>query len=301
MPNEDQPGGPPWTVMSVLQWTANYFKRQGLDHPRGDADILLAYALGCQRIDLYLRHDQPLNEAELNLFKQLVKRRVQREPVAYIIGVKEFWSLALTVTPDVLIPRPDTECLVERSLDLLPAGQSAPARRVLELGVGSGAITVALAHERPSHFYWASDASWPAIQVACTNARRHGVQDRIRFFAGHWFAPIAQSGAGFDLILSNPPYVRREDIAQLAPEITLYEPLAALDGGPDGLAAIAIIIAAAADYLRPEGLLLLEIGYDQRDAVAALARQVGAYHPIVFHKDYAGHHRVAQMQKRQAD
>lgn len=298
MPNDDQPGGPPWTVLSLLQWTAGYFKRHGVDNPRADAEILLAHGLGCERIDLYLRHDQPLNEEELARIKPLLKRRVRREPVAYIVGYKEFWSLRFEVTPAVLIPRPDTECLVENALRHLRGDGADRSDRVLELGVGSGAVTVALAHECPRHRYWVSDRSWAAIWVARANARRHRVDGRIRFFLGHWLAPLAAHRAPFDMILSNPPYVRSGDIAGLAPEIREFEPLDALDGGPEGLDALGAIISTAHSHLRPGGLLLLEAGFEQRAAVEDLARQSGAYDRIVFHKDDAGHYRVARMQKK---
>lgn len=298
MPTDAPPAGSPWTVIGVLEWTAAYFKRHQLEHARCDADLLLAHALGCRRIDLYLRHDQPLHEAELARFKLLVQRRARREPVAYIVGEKEFWSLPLAVTPDVLIPRPDTECLVEQALALLPAVAGEAPRRVLDLGVGSGAITVALAHERSLHRFWASDASLRALRVARANARRHHVDHLIQFFAGRWLDPLAPVGQGFDLIVSNPPYVRRDEIARLAPEIRDYEPMGALDGGPQGLSEIAAIIAGAPDHMRPGARLLLEIGFDQRPAVEALAKKSGAYDRIDFHKDYAGHYRVAQMRRR---
>lgn len=298
MPTEGLANGSPWTVLKALQWTADYFKRQRLESFRIDAEILLAHALGCQRLDLYLRHDQPLNEEERICFKGLIQRRIRREPVAYIVGFKEFWSLRFRVSPAVLIPRPDTECLVEAALKILSSEYAAKGPEVLELGVGSGAAIVALANERPEARCWASDCSWPAIRIAMENARLQGVADRIRFFAGRWLNPLRPGCQLFDLVLSNPPYIRRADIDKLPPEIRLFEPAGALDGGADGLNHIGAIVSEANMYLKPTGVLLLEIGFDQRDAVGELARQSGAYEPAIFHKDYGGHDRVAELRKK---
>lgn len=295
MSNDDPSGGPAWTVLGILQWTTAYFNRHQIDSPRSDAELLLAHALSCERIDLYLRHDQPLNESELALFKPMVQRRIRREPVAYIVGFKEFWSLRLQVSPAVLIPRPDTECLVETAMEQLRTLAEVRSARVLELGVGSGAITLALAHEFATHHYWATDFSWPAIRMAQANAQHLGLTERIGFVLGHWLTPFSAQRAGFDMILSNPPYIRRHDIDDLAPEIRGFEPHCALDGGIDGLDAIRQIIDSSHAYLRPGGLLLIEIGFDQREAVESLAIACGAYDTIDFYKDYSGHYRVARM------
>jgi release factor glutamine methyltransferase len=300
MPTDDRTEGSPWTVLKALQWTADYFKHHHLEAFRTDAEILLAHTLHCRRIDLYLQYDQPLNEAERARFKELIQRRIRREPVAYIVGFKEFWSLPFRVTPEVLIPRPDTECLVEIALKHLSSGASAQSADILELGVGSGAVLVTLAHERPECRYWGSDCSWPAIRVAQGNALHNGVAGKIHFFMGRWMAPLRPGAGLFDMVLSNPPYIRSGDIGRLAPEIRLFEPVGALDGGSDGLAHIAAIIAEVHRSLKPNGLLLLEIGFDQRDAVQAIARQWDAYEPIIFHKDYAGHDRVAQLRKKRS-
>ena len=300
MPTDDRAGGSPWTVLKALQWTADYFKRYRIESFRIDAEVLLAHALNCKRLDLYLRHDQPLNEDERARFRTLIQRRIRHEPVAYIVGYKEFWSLRFQVSPAVLIPRPDTECLVEAALKNLPIGEASKSSDVLDLGVGSGAITVALAHERREGRYWASDCSWSAIQVARENARCHGVADRIRFFMGRWLDPVRPACAQFDIVLSNPPYIPSGDISRLSPEIQRFEPMGALDGGADGLHHIGAIIAEAHGFLKPGGLLLIEIGFDQRDAVQSLARKWDVYEPVVFHKDYGGHDRVAQLRKKEA-
>lgn len=296
MPNDDPADKMQWTVLKTLQWTSDYFKRNDLESPRIDAEMLLARTLDCRRIDLYLRYDQPLNPHELARFKELIKRRLNHEPVAYIVGTKEFWSLPFAVSQSVLIPRPDTECLVEIALKHLPE-PTAPQPRVLELGIGSGAVIISLAHERPDCRFWASDRSCPALELACDNARKNDVGHLIRFWAGDWLAPVAPN-AYFDMILSNPPYIPSRAIEQLAPEIRCFEPVAALDGGPDGLREIGLIIAEAHYRLKPGGFLLLEIGFDQRPGIEALVKDRTDYCAPQFHKDYGGHDRVVLLRKR---
>jgi release factor glutamine methyltransferase len=298
MPSDDPADKMQWTVLKTLQWTSDYFKRNNLESSRIDAEILLAQTLDCRRIDLYLRYDQPLNAHELARFKALIKRRLNREPVAYIVGTKEFWSLQFAVTPAVLIPRPDTECLVEIALKHLPAPTVPQPARILELGVGSGAVVISLAHERPDCRFWASDRSWKALELARDNARSNHVDHLIRFWTGDWLAPMGPRSAYFDVILSNPPYIPSRAIEQLAPEIRCFEPVAALDGGPDGLHEIGLIIAEAHYQLKPGGFLLLEIGFDQRPGIEALTNDRADYEAPRFHKDYGGHDRVVVLRKR---
>ena len=297
MPVDDRADQATWTVIKALRWTADYFKRHQLESFRIDAELLLAHALNCQRLDLYLRHDQPLNEDERARFRELIQRRIRHEPVAYIVGIKEFWSLRFRVAPGVLIPRPDTESLVEAVLSNL-RGLSSKGADVLELGVGSGAAIVALASEYPEARFWGSDCSWSALQVARDNARLNGVDSRIRFYMGRWLEPLRRDCEQFDIVLSNPPYIPSDNIAQLSPEIRLFEPLGALDGGVDGLLHISAIISEAHGYIKPGGLLYIEIGFDQRDVVQALAQKYDVYEPAVFYKDYGGHDRVAQLRKK---
>ncbi len=298
MSNEDPSVEPPWTILRTLQWTTGFFAERGIDSARTDAEILLADTLGCQRIDLYMHHDQPLLTEELSRFKKRIQRRAQREPVAYILGTKEFWSLDFHVTPDVLIPRPETEGVVEAALQLF---QEDDPIRVLELGVGSGVITVSLAHERSAWQYWASDVSNSAIAVARSNARSHGLEDRIEWMVGNWFNGLAGgTGKRFDLILSNPPYVADADFNTLQPEVVQFEPRLALGGGPDGLDCIAHIIKTAPDHLKPGGWLILEIGYDQGSAVHELARNSAAYTDVFVDKDFSGLDRIARFRKSTA-
>jgi release factor glutamine methyltransferase len=295
MSNDDQTPTHPWTILRTLQWTADYFKRHGIENGRPAAEVLLTHCLQCERIDLYLRYDQPLQADELARFKVLIQRRGHREPDAYIIGYKEFWSLPIRVTPAVLIPRPETECLVEAALERY---QSDDPIQVLELGTGSGAISIALAHERTNWRIWASDISLETLAVARENARRLQVADKIEFIQGSWFEPFESRKGCLDLVIANPPYVSAGDLAGLEPEIRKFEPSAALDGGPDGLACLRHIIRAASDYLRPSGWLVLEIGYDQARSVEALGRHTGAYDFIGVSKDYSGLDRVALFQRK---
>jgi release factor glutamine methyltransferase len=295
MRNPSKTERPPWTILGLLKWTTSHFQTKKIEDARADAEILLAHCLRLQRIDLYLRHDQPLNREELRRFKALVKRRSRREPTAYIIGQREFWSLTFSVSPDVLIPRPETECLVEVALKILNSVPNDEAKRVLELGTGSGAITVALASERPNDWFLATDASFPALQLARQNARKLLPLAKIEWLAGNWLEPMGNKGLLFDLILSNPPYVRRADIRGLAPEIQVFEPRSALDGGPDGLDSVRQIITSAHRFLKPGGSLLLEIGYDQKSNVQMIAKACGHYDRIDFGQDYGGHDRVALL------
>lgn len=298
MHNPAQPGRPEWTIIKLIQWAANYFHSHHIDSPRATAEILLAHALNAKRIDLYLRYDQPLNVDERDRFKALIKRRVNREPVAYIVGCREFWSMDLEVTTDVLIPRPETECLVERALERLGRKTNSQPKCILELGTGSGAVILALASENPRHFYLGTDISIHAIQVARRNADRHGLNARVHFIVADWLTAFGMRSALFDLIISNPPYVRSVDLAGLQPEIQNYEPLAALDGAEDGLQSLRNIIESAYLYLKPAGVLLLEMGDDQKAQLLQIIGGCGQYEDIEFYKDYSGYDRIAAMTKR---
>lgn len=288
---------PEWDISKILKWTTDHFAANRIDGPRTDAEILLAHTLGCRRIDLYLNYDQPLSQDERSAFKSLVKRRLQREPVAYIVGTKEFWSLDLQVNPAVLIPRPDTECIVEAALAALPGGEDGTGQHVLELGTGSGAIVIALASERPQSRFYASDQSLDALAIAQQNAIQNKVSERIDFFCADWLLGTSPA-ASFDMIVSNPPYIATAEISQLLPEVAQYEPRAALDGDADGLAALRHIIGCADSWLRPGGWLLLEIGYDQRMRVEAMAGESGHYVDVHFRRDYGGNDRVVSMRRR---
>ncbi|MDD2389481.1 MAG: peptide chain release factor N(5)-glutamine methyltransferase [Desulfobacterales bacterium] len=287
-----------WTILKILKWTTSYFKSLNIGEPRASAEIILAYALKLTRIDLYLRYDQPLDKTELSLFKTLVKRRANHEPVAYIVGSREFWSLDFEVTPDVLIPRPETECLVEAALALLPENRNDPAPCLLELGTGSGAIVISLATERPGCRFFAVDKSIRAVQLARQNAGRHLVDGIIHFCCCSWFEALNSERWLYDIIVSNPPYIPTETVGGLQPDIVAYEPHAALDGGKDGLFSIRHIITHAHRYMICGGWLLLEIGHDQRIDTGRIIDETGAYDQVRYIQDYSGYDRIVQMRKK---
>jgi release factor glutamine methyltransferase len=298
MQNPLTPNKSRWTILELIQWTTTYFTSHDIDSPRMTAEILLADALNIKRIDLYLQYDRPLIPSELEAFKALIKRRVQREPVAYIMGHKEFWSMDLKVTPDVLIPRPETECLVEAALEHLSNKEDADVKKVIDLGTGSGAIVLALASQCPGHLFFASDLSIKALTVASENAEHHGLKDRVHFFSGDWFYPLKNNAAFFDLIVSNPPYVRSGDMDKLQPEVCDHEPRIALESEADGLGAIRHIIHNAYIYLNSGGYLLLEIDHYQKDDIWQLIDKTGQYEAVSFLKDYSGYWRVVKIKKR---
>lgn len=282
--------------MGILSWTESYFKTRSIDSPRLTAEILLSHSLGIRRLDLYLQHDRPLQQNELSGFKMLIQRRLHHEPVAYIVGEKGFYESDFQVSGKVLIPRPETEILVEEALNLLTRPPfDAGAGKVLELGTGSGAIVISLIKAVPRHFYIASDISLAALDTAKKNALR--ILDKsVPLFAGDWFSAVKNEPV-FDLIVSNPPYIPLPDIEALAPEIKDHEPRIALDGGGDGLAAYKTILHAAHCHLSPGGFLLLEIGFDQKEGLQTLFESYPEYESIEFIKDLSGHHRVARIKK----
>ena len=298
MPSQMKPRHPEWTIIKLLQWAASYFKSHHIDSPRATAEILLAHVLAADRIDLYLRYDQPLNAEELSRFKAVIKRRIRREPVAYILGTKEFWSLELEVSREVLIPRPETECLVEKALAVLATVSDSSRKRILELGTGSGAVILALASENARHVYWGTDISVAALQVARRNSTRHNLAANIHFMAADWLAPFGAHADVFDMIVSNPPYIRTAELKRLQPEIQDFEPQAALDGSEDGLRPLRHIIQTAYLHLKPNGALLLEMGHDQKEPLMDIIDQCGHYDNVVFYKDYSGYDRIASMRKR---
>ncbi len=254
-----------------------------------EAQVLLAYVLGCQRSWLIAHRDDTLNAAQAAAYFALAKRRRDGEPVAYLTGVREFWGLPLTVTPDVLIPRPETETLVERALARMPADHEV---RVLDLGTGSGAIALALAHERPGARIVACDASEQALAVATGNATRLGL-GRVEFVQADWYDGVPDGS--FDLIVGNPPYIAGGD-PHLTEGDLRFEPVAALTPGGDGLGALATIIAGAPARLAPGGTVLVEHGFDQADAVRVLLLAAGLVEPVAA-RDLAGIWRVAGARK----
>ncbi len=272
---------PPWTALAVLDWTSQKFLDAKIEGARLEAQLLLAHTLSCKRIELYTGFDRPLSEAELASYRGLIRRRLAGEPLAYLLGEHEFWSLPLYVDPAVLIPRNDTETLIEVALAHLgkkPGKPGGGQGRLLDLCTGSGAIAIALLHELAEWLGVATDLSAPALAIARKNAERNGVAERLELRHGDLWAALpavdADGAAPFDLIVSNPPYIQTEVIATLSPEVR-REPVLALDGGRDGLAFYDRIAAGAAPRLRPGGWILLEHGYNQAEPVAERLRAAG--------------------------
>ncbi|MCW5801933.1 MAG: peptide chain release factor N(5)-glutamine methyltransferase [Deltaproteobacteria bacterium] len=252
-----------WTSLAVLDWTTQRFTEAGIGSARLEAQLLLAHALSCTRMELYTGFDRPLGDAELASYRALIKRRLAGESVAYLLGEQEFWGLLFHVDASVLVPRPDTETVIEVVRSLRP-DRAAPCR-ILDLCTGSGAIAIALAVELPAARVVATDLSAAAVAIARRNAERNRVADRVDVREGDLFAPLATTER-FDVIVANPPYIASAVIPTLSAEVR-GEPRLALDGGPDGLAFYDRICAAAPTYLDPGGALVLEHGYDQAEPV----------------------------------
>jgi release factor glutamine methyltransferase len=277
-----------WTILGLINETTGYFKKKSIESARLDAELLLAHCLNTERIQLYIAFERTVTEAELSFFRDMVRRRAAGEPVAYLTGYREFWSLRIGVQKGALIPRPETELLVEEAVKLLKPGDRAVA--ILELGTGSGAIAIALAKEIKNSVMYAADISLAALDVARRNIAEQGLQERIRLVCGNGPAPFKQ-GPLFDLIISNPPYICSSGIAALAPEIKDHEPREALDGGEDGLAFYRQWIPQMPALLRRGAPAVFEIGSEQALAVSQLFRDAG-FSDVTTVKDYAGHNRA---------
>ncbi len=278
-----------WTVLKILQWTEGYLGDKGIEGGRLDAQLLLAKVLGLDRVGLYLQFDRPLESAELAAFREMVRRRARREPLQYILEKAEFWSLPLRVSPAVLVPRADTEVLVEEALRV-----GSGAETILDVGTGSGAIALALASELPRARVEGIDLSSEALAIAQENARQHQLHERVVFCRGDLRA-LPQGPWG--LIVSNPPYIPAAEIGALMPEVRDYEPRLALDGGPDGLDAYRLLASQATGSLAPGGWLVVEVGIGQAQAVSELFLQSGLSN-IFTRSDYAGVVRVVGGKKQ---
>lgn len=272
---------PLWTITRVLEWTKQYFANKGIENPRLDAEILLCAVLKCERITLYVHFDQPLSEEELTEYRGYVARRAQQEPLAYILGEKAFMKHSFKVNPAVLVPRPETELLVE---SVAKAAAGAGAASLLDLGTGSGAIIVSLLELLPEAVGTAVDISAAALAVAGENAEAIGVSSRLTLVESDLFAGLP-AGQTFDIIVSNPPYIPAADIAGLDADVQ-REPRGALDGGSDGLDFYRRIAAGCGTWLKPDGMLAFEVGIGQAQQVAGLCRQAGLT-VTALRKDYA--------------
>lgn len=277
-----------WTILATLKWTTSYFAGKGIENGRLDAELLLAEVLKLNRIGLYLNFDRPLHSDELAAFRSLIERRARREPIAYILGRCEFWSLTFKVGPDVLVPRADTETLVEAALKVLPIGGT-----LLDVGVGSGAIALAIAHQRPDSQVEGLDLSPAALAIASENADLLGLSARVSLRQGDLFA---LEGSQYDVIVSNPPYIAVGEKPTLMPEVRDFEPHLALFAGDDGLACYRALIPAAKTQLKISGTLLVEVGAGQAAAVAELFAAAG-YEEICTTCDLAGIERVVAGRK----
>ena len=287
----------------MLEWTTGHLKKHGSDTARLDAEILLAHARGCQRIQLYTAYDEPLTDAVRATMRDLVQRRVQAEPVAYLVGHREFFSLNFRVTRDVLIPRPDTETLVIEIIEgvktLVAArastGENARAVRVLDVCTGSGCVAVAVAKNCASTNcdieIVATDISPAALAIARENAAAHKVEDRIEFIEGDLFAALPPD-ARFDIIAGNPPYVPTAEIDTLDPEVARHEPRLALDGGPTGLEIFERLIASAPKYAAPGALFLMEMSPEQAEPLQQRLLAHGGYSAVTVRADLASRPRV---------
>lgn len=327
-----QKNDPPKRLLDYLRLAGDHLRAKGVENDRLDAELLLAEALGMSRVELYTNHERPLTTGEVDRFRELLRRRAAREPVAYILGKREFWSLELAVDRRVLIPRPETETLVETAVractgrlaaavgptryeadaetsghlvaappvdEPQPAEPRAQARstravsllaeRVLDIGTGSGAIAVALAVELPGLAIVATDESAATLEVAPRNAARHGVAERIDFRCGDLFAALAGDEI-FDVIVSNPPYVKDHEISAMEPEVRDWEPRGALCSGPDGMRETSRIIDGAARHLKRDGWLLLEVGTQADDVRTRLLGS--GWRDVRSFSDLAGHDRV---------
>ncbi len=286
-----------FTSRRALRAATVRLSEAGVDSPGLTAEVLLRHVLGLDQSELYLRLDDPLRAEHRQGFEKLLDRRVRHEPVAYVTGKKEFWSLEFNVNGAVLIPRPETESLVELALDYAREIHSAQPIRIADIGTGSGAIAVSLAKNLPEAEIWAVDISNEALSVAEGNAIRHHVMGRIHLLKGDLIDALGKGRAPFNMIVSNPPYIRRGELASLAPEIREWEPLTALDGGEDGFEFYRRIIPSAQDYLNDGGRVLLEIGSDMAAGVVDLFARAGCYAPATVCQDYAGRDRVVAAMK----
>jgi release factor glutamine methyltransferase len=282
-----------WTIGRLLNWTTGYLRDHGSESPRLDSEVLLAQALGCERIALYARfNDSPAVDAR-ETFRDLVRKRSQGAPVAYLVGHKEFFSLDFEVGPPVLIPRPDSEFVV---LEFLRIAKELTEVKAIDIGTGSGNLAIAGAHQHAAARFWAVDRSADALAIARRNADRHGVADRIEFIEGNLFDPLP-ADLQVDCILSNPPYIPTAEIPNLPVGVRDYEPHGALDGGPTGLEIVAAIAAQSAQFLKLGGQLILEIGAPQETAVRDLVASRGSYDLLPTIHDYAGHARVISARR----
>lgn len=286
-----------WTILKLIKWTADYLSKKGINTARLDAELMLAYLLKTDRTHLYMNFDQPLNKDELTNFKKLLERRAKHEPLQYITGEQEFWSLPFKVSPSVLIPRPETELLVEESIkELSKSFPEDESIEILDIGTGSGALVAALASEIKEAHLTGVDISSEAAKLARENIEANNLSSSVSILEGDLFEPVKDKS--FHLIVSNPPYIPRGDLDSLQPEVAEFEPLSALDGGDDGLDYYHRIIPESLKYLIPGGWLMLEHGKGQSADIISIFKERDAFTDIESINDLAGIDRVVKGRRK---
>jgi release factor glutamine methyltransferase len=286
-----------WTIQKLLNWMAEHFTGKGIDSPRMSAEMLLSHVLGLERIELYMHFDRQVEMPQLNRLHALVKRASEHEPIAYLIGMTEFYSLDIKVTPDTLIPRPETELLAERAIEYLRTLQT--PQYMCDLCTGSGCIAAAVAIGVPEAKIIATDICDAAMAVADENITSHKLNERVHLLCGDLFSPIIEGldQTKFDVITSNPPYIATAEYEKLDKNVRDYEPELALHAGADGLDVYRRIVKEGPKYLKPGGRLMLEIGYQQGDAVTRLLEESGEFKDITVEKDFAKNDRIVTAVK----
>ena len=289
-----------WTVRRLLEWTPGFLQKKGVDQPRLSAELLLAHVLGVPRIKLYTDFERVLDEKSLTAYRELLRRAVEQEPIAYLTGKAHFFSLEFSVSRDVLIPRPDTETLVENVLQTVRHQSGLEAARVLDLCTGSGCIAAAIARNLKAATVVAIDISEPAVEIARKNIEQLGLADRVMIELGDLYEPISRlvDPRPFDLIVANPPYIPANQLETLDKSVKDFEPIAALDGGIDGLMIHRRILQKAIEHLTAAGRVFLEIAFDQGPAALEMAAAHNAFDEVRLLKDYGGHDRVLAMKRR---
>ena len=292
--------GGTWTVRRILEWTTGFFTRKNVDPPRLSAELLLSHVLGIPRIKIYTDYERPLSEKELSTFRELVRRATEQEPIAYLTGRAHFFNLEFEVNRDVLIPRPDTETLVENVLQFVRHQAGFESPRVLDLCTGSGCIAAAIGYHLKSSVVSATEISPKAAEVARRNVDRLGLKDRVLVEEGDLFEPLSRlvDAQPFHLIVSNPPYIPTAQIETLDRSVREYEPIQALDGGLDGLVVHRRILAEAPARLRTGGRVYLEIAFDQGELAQQVASEYDAFDDVRILKDFGGRDRVLTLRRR---
>ncbi|MHC5086923.1 MAG: peptide chain release factor N(5)-glutamine methyltransferase [Planctomycetota bacterium] len=282
-----------WTIKKLLEWVTGYFDEKGVDAPRLSAELLLCHVVGLERIQLYTLYDRVVDGQPLAQLRALVKRASEHEPIAYLVGRCEFYSLPLTITPDCLIPRPETENLVEKAISFLRSRSG--AQHVLDLCTGSGCIAAAIAKNVTDVQVVATDISDAALKVAAENIEKLKLGDTVKLLCGDLFDPIIDGldDGRFDVVVSNPPYVSKAEYDELDKNVKEYEPPGALLAGTDGLDVYKRITEKVDDFLKPDGVLMMEIGYAQGPAVGELLENAAVFKAVTIEKDFANNDRIA--------